>query len=1470
MAATGLSFNSPYLSWTDNSTTGTDAVLYYRVASTDGPYNQTSGIFGGSQYGQGAFNQVDISIPPAFGVLTPGVIYQVYIKVIDANGLESDPSNIIVGVSLPIPPPISILAGAVTSTTVYLTWTNDPTVTATDAFIEYSTNFGSSWTPWDHSGNYITDGSATVTGLTPETLYSFQVSTVIALQSSMPSSTRYATTAPNVVTDLSFNNFNLTWTNNSIAGMDINLYYREAGTEDAYSSQPQYFGGSAYNPGLQTIDITLGLNLTPGVIYQVYITVIDATDLESDPSNIIVGVSLPPPAPTGLLVSNITSTTVDLTWNNDPNVTATDAVIEYSTNYGSSWTPWDHDGIYITDSSATVTGLNPGTAYSFRVSTVVIGTSDPSNSVNATTAPSAVTDLSFNSPYLFWSLNPTASSNINLYYREAGTDGAYTQLSSVYAVTDPVYMSVDTRTAVNLPPDTNLQVYITVLSDTGTESAPSNIIVGVSLPIQTPVGLSAGAVTSTTVDLTWTNDPNVTVTDAVIEYSSNAGTNWTTWDDSGVSITSGSATVTGLTPETIYIFRVSTVTALGTSEPTFPTDSVTTEALPDAPTDLSATYITYNTVYLTWTNDPAVTVIDAVIEYSDDGGVNWTTWDDSGVFITTGSATVEGLNAETTYSFRVSIVTAVGTSVPSTVLPNITTAAAPLFPSAPTDLSATNITLTTVTLTWTNDPAVIVTDTVIEYDEEEGKIAWITWNHSEPITDGSATVTGLAPATTYNFRVLTVTAVGTSDPSFISGITTAADTGPAMTLTFMPGSVYLPIAGNYTIDWGDENQISNNPEGTPTGPVLIRGTVTSFGNGASSWSGVDLLLSLTGWENVAGLENLSGAFNGASNLTEVPTTLPASVTDTSYMFKDALVFDQDLTTWNVSSCISVTSMFAGAAAFSADLSGWAYTLGPVSTFDDFFTETTFGMDGITDPTINSPRSPFYTGIPIPPNPYVPAAPLVVFDTPPNPTIKVGTKVFGTVGSVLYSLDPSYIRIAELSNGSFVGNLYRPYILSASISNKIYGAHTSGYLFSYNTITGEVDLSAGRYQGVPTGYMALDTNGNLYSTDSSGYIYKLVYASSTFLVLNTEAVLPPITGPISVIDGNLYGADSDSRLVRLSLPDIFVVRSVAIDMAPTSLIVDSSEQSYFYDTGGQALWSNSPLTKLHDFSENPLDGTQPVGPILMDPTKRVLYGICTAGGRGIGTGLRGAGTLFSFNLNSSIYTILVNYIAGDVNRGESPIDFSITTETGTAYVTTRSSSTNIQPRIAPRVANGFGVNSAELPGATTTCFNHGTKSLSLINDIEAWIPVESLSIGDLVITYRHGPRPITHIFKGVMINNPDVWHTCMYKGQMEGFDPLIVTGGHGLLVDYLTEKEQVRQQKFWGRNEVVIDDKIVMLAPVSAEFTKITDRDVYTYYHFVVENDGDDDRRYGVYANGFLTETPSKNQANSKNFKDHPI
>lgn len=162
----------------------------------------------------------------------------------------------------------------------------------------------------------------------------------------------------------------------------------------------------------------------------------------------------------------------------------------------------------------------------------------------------------------------------------------------------------------------------------------------------------------------------------------------------------------------------------------------------------------------------------------------------------------------------------------------------------------------------------------------------------------------------------------------------------------------------------------------------------------------------------------------------------------------------------------------------------------------------------------------------------------------------------------------------------------------------------------------------------------------------------------------------------------------------------------------------------------------------------------------------------------------------------------------------------------------------------------------------SCFNQGT----LILTRNTWTPIETLRVGDMVMTYRHGLRPIKYIRKGIMINNPDVWYTCMYKGCREGFDPLVVKGGLCLLINKLSPKERVRHDTMMGAEDHDIDGMSLLVAPASNEFVKIQGRAMYKYYYFVIEGE-DDNRRYGVYANGFLTETPSANMVSSGIYKN---
>ena len=183
----------------------------------------------------------------------------------------------------------------------------------------------------------------------------------------------------------------------------------------------------------------------------------------------------------------------------------------------------------------------------------------------------------------------------------------------------------------------------------------------------------------------------------------------------------------------------------------------------------------------------------------------------------------------------------------------------------------------------------------------------------------------------------------------------------------------------------------------------------------------------------------------------------------------------------------------------------------------------------------------------------------------------------------------------------------------------------------------------------------------------------------------------------------------------------------------------------------------------------------------------------------------------------------------------------------------------------KATNAFGTGPASDPVSATPvlCFNKGTEILCLNKETaeEEYVLIENLKKGDLVKSFNHGYRKIDIILHKNMVNTPSKWHACMFKmkkTESNGLTKdLIVTGGHSILVDDLGELKEINDQMFGG-NTPKIDDKYLLLSSVSPDFLQLENHYIYTWYHFTLENDGDDDRRFGVWANGILTETPSKN------------
>ena len=162
-----------------------------------------------------------------------------------------------------------------------------------------------------------------------------------------------------------------------------------------------------------------------------------------------------------------------------------------------------------------------------------------------------------------------------------------------------------------------------------------------------------------------------------------------------------------------------------------------------------------------------------------------------------------------------------------------------------------------------------------------------------------------------------------------------------------------------------------------------------------------------------------------------------------------------------------------------------------------------------------------------------------------------------------------------------------------------------------------------------------------------------------------------------------------------------------------------------------------------------------------------------------------------------------------------------------------------------------------------CFNEGTKILCMNNQLaDEYIAIELLQIGDFVKTYKHGYRRVSKVIKGSFRNNPKKWNMCMYKMAKTDtnglIEDLIVTGGHSILVDAISEEEQKRYDamKIPDFSKLTIDNKHLLLSCCSDQFTPMQDRKIYTYYHLLLENNDDEEERFGIWANGVLTETPN--------------
>ncbi len=514
-------------------------------------------------------------------------------------------------------------------------------------------------------------------------------------------------------------------------------------------------------------------------------------------------VTVPAPGPVTSLSSVAATTSVGLAWANPADPSFAGVAIRRSTGSTPPGTPGE--GVLVGDVAAPTnafvdTSAAPGKTYAYALFThdsaahYSASASTTLTTLRATRAP-IVTGMTPRSgpPSGGTAVTITgAGFSKGVKVDIGGTNATITSSTTTSLVVTtrahtPGPAMVKVRTAAGANPDTVFATYTYTTPPLPDVTAPGPV-----------TGLSAAAVSSTSVGLTWTRPGDADYAGVVIRRASGSTPPATVTDGQLVATLDASATSytdTGLTPATGYAYAVFTRDAV----PNYgapATTTATTPPLPDvtAPgpvTGLSAAAVSSTSVGLTWTRPGDADYAGVVIRRASGSTPPATVTDGQLVATLDASATSytdTGLTPATGYAYAVFTRDA----VPNYGAPATTTATTPPLPdvTAPgpvTGLSAAAVSSTSAGLTWTRPGDADYAGVVIRRASGSTPPATVTDGQLVATLDASATSytdTGLTPATGYAYAVFTRDAV----PNYGAPATTTATTPPLPDVT-APGPV---------------------------------------------------------------------------------------------------------------------------------------------------------------------------------------------------------------------------------------------------------------------------------------------------------------------------------------------------------------------------------------------------------------------------------------------------------------------------------------------------------------------------------------------------------------------------------------------------------------------------------------------------------------------------------------------------------
>lgn len=369
--------------------------------------------------------------------------------------------------------------------------------------------------------------------------------------------------------------------------------------------------------------------------------------LVNTPPNVIPPGTIAPSAPTGLVVTPASSSSLNVTWTASQIGTKP---ITYTPQYRVTGTGAFTNAPSTTATSSVITGLSPSTSYDVQIAAGNPAGTATSTQVSATTQTQAAGAPSV--PRSVTLTPGTTTIGVAWLAPVSGTPPfTYTVLYRVTGntpfLTGPITNNVTNATITGLAVNTNYDVEVVASNNFG--SATSSVVHTTTavVPPNAPTGLILNPFDFSDITVTWTAS---TVGTPPISYSVQYRVTGTiTWQN-GPTAAASPATITSLVADTQYDVQVVASNTAGSA--TSVTATTTTPLQPPSPaTNLQATLVQATAVTLSWNPpDSGTPPFTYVVQYRVLGTQPWSQFS---VGAGATSVTVINLQPSTTYQFEV-------------------------------------------------------------------------------------------------------------------------------------------------------------------------------------------------------------------------------------------------------------------------------------------------------------------------------------------------------------------------------------------------------------------------------------------------------------------------------------------------------------------------------------------------------------------------------------------------------------------------------------------------------------------------------------------------------------------------------------------------------------------------------------------------------------------------------------------------